>query len=673
MSDDAIKVPIEGDAAKMDALVQGIGRVEQALLRLVAAQDSAVVSTTQSGVSIDAAIAALNRWYDRQAAGAQTVAGWAAALERGVESVSELAAEQEHLDQQSAALRLNFDEGAAAAGRFADETDAMRIAGEFAARQANLSQQQLDGLFRLASARSADLGVTAGEAAGRLAEALLKGKERGLDPFGQSLGAVAGETHTLGERLDAMVAEANRVTPAVDDARDAVERWKDSLDDAKRAGADAFVSEFTRITEAGAAIRSTRGDVVDLATTFRALGATVGEVAARIVGGLRVVGNTALLVVHTVGDVLGIDGEERAAMETAADLDASVDAVTAEADAAEAPLTSSGTETRDPVRRQRPRGQRELSGAGAAAAARAAEQRRRAFQQLLGRAFQSSGGINALGASERLGLLDTATRPAGEDEGDAGAKESAQRRTEEAAFASSTDGRRLAETRERDAARTQRLRDQELARLRSFTEHWEDLHHRQVTAAELAAEAGTMGLEKFGAALGKHAELLAQQKESVGDAARGMVAEVLSSIGHEAIVKGAMEEAEGFASLANPFTAALAPAHFLAGTAFLAAGSLASALGGAATPAAPTGRGGSSSGGSSASAGGAPRSASGRFEGDRLSSGRPTRDADASAPIVYQITYNAPVFGGRSGSDADVGEAVHQYDLARQARLRRAA
>ena len=120
-----------------------------------------------------------------------------------------------------------------------------------------------------------------------------------------------------------------------------------------------------------------------------------------------------------------------------------------------------------------------------------------------------------------------------------------------------------------------------------------------------------------------------------------------------------MEEAEGLAALATPFTAPLAPGHFAAGAAFLAAGALTTALGGA-SAVSPSSR---SSGGST----GASRGSG----GERLSGGRPSLGSGDGGSITYQQIFNAPVFGGRRASNADVGEQIHVYDVARQERLQR--
>ena len=147
---------------------------------------------------------------------------------------------------------------------------------------------------------------------------------------------------------------------------------------------------------------------------------------------------------------------------------------------------------------------------------------------------------------------------------------------------------------ERERAQTEeRLRVQE-----SFTEQWERLHRRQASATTAMVDVANGAITTFGQALGKHINLVLTGQESIGEGALAMMGEVVTAIGQEAIVKSAMELAEGIAAAAGVFTAPLAPGHFAAAGAFAAvgvaaigAGALVSAArsggGGASTPATP--------------------------------------------------------------------------------------
>lgn len=147
---------------------------------------------------------------------------------------------------------------------------------------------------------------------------------------------------------------------------------------------------------------------------------------------------------------------------------------------------------------------------------------------------------------------------------------------------------------ERERAQTEeRLRVQE-----SFTEQWERLHRRQASATTAMVDVANGAITTFGQALGKHINLVMSGQESIGEGALNMMGEVVTAIGQEAIVKSAMELAEGIAAAAGVLTAPLAPGHFAASAAFaavgvaaLGAGALVSAArgggGGASTPATP--------------------------------------------------------------------------------------
>lgn len=173
---------------------------------------------------------------------------------------------------------------------------------------------------------------------------------------------------------------------------------------------------------------------------------------------------------------------------------------------------------------------------------------------------------------------------------------------------------RMASEQERDKQRSEDFRAQEIhqravidrenayleERLRvqeSFSEQWERLHRRQANATTASVEIATTAVSKFGQAFGQHVNLILSGQESVGDGVFNMVTDVVTALGQEAIVKAAMETAEGVAAAAGVYTAPLAPGHFAAAAAFAAVGAAAlgagaligAARGGgaSATPAAP--------------------------------------------------------------------------------------
>ncbi len=172
------------------------------------------------------------------------------------ERVASLSTEQANLSRLQQRLHLDFDQAAAAAGRFTDETAAMSAAGRFAAGDMLLTQRQLDALTRVAGAASQELGIGTAEAIEKLTQGLISGSAEGLRPFGASLGALAGDSHTVAERLAALVQRAREVAPATDDATDAVERFKDAIEDGQRTMATAFVAELQRLSQVTAETRA---------------------------------------------------------------------------------------------------------------------------------------------------------------------------------------------------------------------------------------------------------------------------------------------------------------------------------------------------------------------------------------------------------------------------------
>lgn len=173
---------------------------------------------------------------------------------------------------------------------------------------------------------------------------------------------------------------------------------------------------------------------------------------------------------------------------------------------------------------------------------------------------------------------------------------------------------RMASEQERDKQRSEDFRAQEIhqravidrenayleERLRvqeSFSEQWERQHRRQANATTASVEIANTAVTKFGQAFGQHVNLIISGQETVGEGVLNMVSDVVTALGQEAIVKAAMETAEGVAAAAGVYTAPLAPGHFAAAAAFAAVGAAAlgagaligAARGGSAsaTPAAP--------------------------------------------------------------------------------------
>jgi len=214
-----------------------------------------------------------------------------------------LADEQARLDTASRDLGLNFDAAAASAGRFVDETEAMGVANRFAAADIRLTQQQLNDVMRVAGASADMLGTDTAGAVNTLREALIRGREGGLERFGQALASVAGDSHTVESRFLALHARALEMAQATDTATDRLNRFKDSLEDATRTFASSFVQEITRLESVGQGFSDATDDAEEFNRTLQAVGSTAAYMTAQVV--LRVT-SIAGLIGTVVGGLTGM-------------------------------------------------------------------------------------------------------------------------------------------------------------------------------------------------------------------------------------------------------------------------------------------------------------------------------------------------------------------------------
>lgn len=285
--DGVVDIPVTG---KVDAaLIQG-------LIDLGKGLEEAAKKTDESASKTERAVISWRSFSDGVRKAADTFNEVHAAISTNVamvtgfaDGVARLAAEQAHLTASAQRLGLDYDQAAAAAGRFVDEVDVMSVANQFAARDIRLTQEQLDAFFRVAGSRAEELGVSVGQAAEQLTQALIRGREAGLDRFGQALGEVAGEGHLMGDRLAALVVQAGQVRQGTDDAATAMERLRDSMEDAQRIAASSFVDTLTRIESLADKTRTARTEVADLDDKMSALGSTAArtlELVGRPIAGL---------------------------------------------------------------------------------------------------------------------------------------------------------------------------------------------------------------------------------------------------------------------------------------------------------------------------------------------------------------------------------------------------
>jgi len=249
-----------------------------------AAEGVAVVGTAAEGASsktvrlrsgIVETAKAFNEAYDA----ATTIA---AQFDAFANTVATLAAEQAQLTANSVRLGLDFDAAANAAGRFTDETEAMAAATRLAEAGIRLSQTELDGLTRVAAAFAQNTGVTTREAIEKLTGGLITGAQEGLRPFGGELRAVAGESHTITDRLVALTAQAGHTTRATNDAATSFAAFKDSIEDAQRTLASGFAEGIMEMQAAARAAREASGETDSWTDHLHELGQAAGTVAAFI-------------------------------------------------------------------------------------------------------------------------------------------------------------------------------------------------------------------------------------------------------------------------------------------------------------------------------------------------------------------------------------------------------
>lgn len=289
-----IILPISGTVDP--ALLSGLVMLATNLTHAGEASETAGDKAKESGSSWDAAQEKVTKAADSYNEISDAIGRAIGVIGAVITRVTELATEQGRLDAMSARLGLDFDQAAGAAGRFADETEAMGVAGRFAAADIRLTQTELDAMMRVAGAASETLGTDTAGAVQQLQEALIRGREGGLQRFGQGLADVAGESHTVQERLAALVVQAGHTAQATDTATDRMNRFKDSLEDAQRVAASAFVNETIRIQAFGTAANDASGEVDDLKNNMQALGETgayvlnqVANLAGVVVGSVAVV------------------------------------------------------------------------------------------------------------------------------------------------------------------------------------------------------------------------------------------------------------------------------------------------------------------------------------------------------------------------------------------------
>lgn len=580
----AVTVPITG---RVDAaLIHGLIQLGDELKR--AGQESET-----AGRKTESAQGAWEATADRVKRAAEAYVYCSEALDdmgRRIDGVLALAAEQEHLDAATAATGLNFDEAAAAAGRFADETSVLHAVERARSSEILLTQPEINALFRVAGAHSRELGLSVDAASQQLVEALIRGKEGGLERFGQGLADVAGQSHSVEERLQVLVREASRTAEAQDDAADAAERLRDSFDDYKRTAADAFVNELVRLNAVGTSFGSTRDSAADLTTKVTAFGQTLANVATRAVAGLTTIKDAFVLVGSAIGETLGLVDRATVAANSRA-FGASVNRLEALDDDTGAPTPTEPSAPTGPTTAQQ------------AASHRA-------------RTSRGSSGHHRQHADMTFTLQDGETEAMTDDERRIRAQEDRLRTAEESRRAALAANERrhteehLQQLQQAEQARAdmQRQLDAHVAARDPWVQGREAVRayaNEVVNAGDLVRTA----LDSASQAMGSHIDAWVGGKESIGDAAEGMAHDIMAAQAKTYSMKAGGEFAEALASLAIlDFRGA--GLHAAAGVGFVAAAGVFGAAAQATAPAAPSSSGGSSSGRSSQPASVAPRASS---------------------------------------------------------------
>ena len=710
------EVPRSADALRRDAAeaakkyAEEMKRAGDAARTMTDGVKRATDAAQAQGVSLRDLQISLSRARGGFSDAWEAVDTWVSRVNGAVDRVAALASEQERLDRLTSRTGLNFDQAAAAAGRFADETEAAGAAGALLQAGVRVSQQELDALMRVAGATAQTLGITTTQATQQLTEALISGSTEGLRRFVPDLVSLGGEAHSASERMRALVGVAQQTPQAMDSATDSVARFRDSLEDGARTIATSFVQEWQRLSDLGRPFRDASTDAEELNRDLQAMGQTAAHV-------LGLVGNTIGVVagfvatsgaatlrlaqrginalqmqdddgrMDTTDDLAAFtrararaliaqinDGDPRTSVDTAADDRRTLDD-------ARRRLTQLRDDQRRRAESERLARRRrlgldddddEMSGANTRADLESAptiEVRGRAPGRGGGRRTdpfearlrQENAAVEALreirAERERVAEMLREAR-ASQEEQDRRDQEvrSQTARDRDADLARRQWGRSDAGLRaENDNARLERQESRALdlrrQNLRSFTDFFEEEHGRQIVAAQEAASGVSMAFDAMGQAYSRHLQAVIAGREDLGQALQGMLADTLKAISEESGKKAGLMFAEGLAALVF-YQYDRAATAFAAGAAYTAV-AVGTGYAGAAIAPTPAAKG----------SGDAQRqSAEAR---DRVSTGRSGAANDnAKGTTIVENHYYSPVIGGREATDGEVGRGMQRYQSA---------
>lgn len=591
----------------------------------------------------------------------EAVTGFAEMVGALAERMVTSASASERMERAQLQLNLNFEAAAEAAGGYINQVELATAAQTLAEQGIRLHQDELSGLARVAQNYARTSGKEFAEAMDQVVESVTEGGES-MGKLDTALLAVADTARfTAEDRLGALVDRARQIAPAARTAAEEMHAFQGALEQAEQAFAHGFV-------ESMASFRSGTGDAVDklkeMKDEMRAAGMVVGEIVTRAGAGLQILIGGLVAGLGSVVGLLRAAGAGIGALISRGDVGAA--AATEFRNAMTQGIVGDAVRmvAEQMERLERMDDDRTSMAAPTVGGTRADVNRDDAARH------QRQGGSSSSSSSSATQGADMTF---GADEATYGAEELRRRASEQARFRQQQerdgmDERIAAERRaqahqpgstlgdrmdQREAERRQREFAQQMDAQQSYTDFMRDMHSERASAARLEAEAVTMGFDAMGGALAKHVQAFATGREGIGEAAQGMLADMLSALGQEAIVKGAMQMAEGAAMLAGIYTAPLAAGHFAAGAAFLGVGALAAAAGAALAPAP-----------SMPSAGGGGAAASSRAD----TFGRPASDNDRGGGQTIVNHYYAPIIGGRDALDSEVGERMGRYQDAASSR-----
>lgn len=615
--------------AELGALEQSVGRLDARTKDFRRTLEGGTSQASALGRQLKDALAGVSQ---QDLAAIRGNVGAAFEAVRGAaETMTRSAGEAERLGRANRQLGLDYQDAARGAGGVLDELQLLNATQALTARGIQLNQAQLNAFGRAAQDYARSTGREFNSVAEQLAEVVAKGGEESAR-FGGELAALAAPTNTAAQRLDALTQSTQGTVPA---ARTSAEAYRDltqAVTDAERAFAEGFAEGLAELSRVQGETRSARDAMRELKDDVFALGGATATVFGALAAGAQVVTAEVSGMVSELVDAVETFGRIQQSPLSAGSIlrayQQRSDARDRESEEAlrrllaivrgEERTTLDAAGDARGAARPRPRGlmvdtESGIVGTGSDEAFQQANREAerggargpdRAPKNVLGiqmeRAIRGEGDLGAEVRS--ITGVSRAARLEVPEDPERQRLLAIDRRNAEAnrRQAGGTLGDRLDA---RESARRSRELEEQIDAQQSYTDRMREMHSERISLAQAEAEAVSMGFASMGRALGAHVNAVVAGRESIGDAAKAVVADTLTALGQEAVVKGAMQIAEGLAMLAGVYTAPLAPAHFAAGAAFMAVGGLVGAAGAALSPSAGASPSGAAAGPPSAPVG----------------------------------------------------------------------